>query len=204
MGLATNQEWLARLFTDARLREAMLAHPEGLGRALDLEADETVHLARELDLFSKCLIHKRRGEVEKLLGLSRQAIGSQEFGALFMRFARQFVAYGVKKHRTDAIAFAEFLRRSGSVTFPWIHDLIAYEAAMLAASDRDRRLIINLSRHALVDLALAAQDQGTSPPIRNTLSVWLRLGRGGRLRRFAISLPRAINRSGTKRGAEVP
>lgn len=190
MGLAARQQMLAQLFTDARLREQMLADPERMRSAFDVNAEEAVLLAGEFDRFAISLIHKRRGEVEKLLALSRRAMGKQLFTTLFAKFARQFVPNGVKKHRDDAAAFADFLRQSGAVKAAWIVDLLRYEAAMLAADAPKAHLTIRVFRFAFADLVHAALEQAHSPSRRWSIGIWLRIAPGARLRRFVIAQPR--------------
>lgn len=180
MGLAARQQMLARLFTDAPLREQMLSDPERMRSAFDLDAEEVVQLVGECDRFAISLIHKRRGEVEKLLPLSRRAMGKHHFTTCFSTFARQSVPHGAKKHRADAIAFADFLRRSSSIKMAWIVDLLRYEAAMLAADTPKLHLTIRVFRYALADLVDAALEQATSPPRRWSVGIWLKVAPGGR------------------------
>jgi hypothetical protein len=182
MGLADDQKLLARLATDATYRKRFLAEPE--------QVDRAGLSAREVERFARSLLRKRLGEVEKLLPLSRRALGEARFAELFLRFARGSVPSGVKKHRDDAVAFAESVIRAASVEPAWASDLLRYESAALAATDPALRFVFRGFRHAIADLARAATLGGPPPPTRPTLGVWFRLSPRGRLRHVLLSLPR--------------
>lgn len=189
MGLADGQKLLARLSTDAPFRQRCFDDPAGTGSTFGLGPEETTRLIREIERFAVSLLHKRRGDVEKLLPLTRRALGDQRFTALFLSFARGFAPSGTRKPRADALAFTENLRHSSAIVPCWLRDLVGYERAQLTATDPNRRIVIRTFRHSIVDLAQAALEQGPPPPRRFVVAIWLRLSARGRLRHVLFSFP---------------
>jgi hypothetical protein len=192
MGLAEAQRLLAGLATDAELRDRFAADPVGVAAEFGLSPAEASSFAGlhqgQLDEFARSLIQKRFREVESLLPLTAGAVGPARFAALFRRHAGVHVPQGIKKHRDDAVAFADFLVRE-KVEPPWLAELARLEAAALLAHDPARRwLVIRLGHHPS-DLARAAAEGGPAPRPRPTYVAWFRPSSGGRLRRVVLALP---------------
>jgi hypothetical protein len=182
MGLAEIQVALARLATEAGPRAGFSNDPVGTGIALGLDEADARSLARlsvtELERFAVSLVSKRRQDVEKVLVLTRQTLGPR-FSELFRLDA---LARGPRPGAgilADAEAFAASLARVGNVRPPWIGELARYEVAQCVAARR--RFLV---RHLRYDVArwvrnLALQGDGTDPPRRSTLVMWIRVPRLG-------------------------
>jgi hypothetical protein len=192
MALAEVQRALARLYTDADTRERFLADAAAAGAALGLSAQETAQLAelpaQQLRFFAASLRRKRLGEVAKLLPLTHQALGAQ-FARLFWRYADSYLPGGTKKHPQDAIAFAAFIADAAPLDPPWAGDLARYEAAWLQGADPTRRAVWQRFRYPAGQLARAVAAGAAPPSPRFTLTLWVRLWPGSRLRHLAITLP---------------
>ncbi len=112
MSLQHQQDLIARLFTDEKLRNDFSSDAASVGTAFGLDRFETDELKAivpaELKFFADSLFWKRRNEVEKLLPLTRIKLGD-EFNACFHRFASCFVPVSNRKHLEDAYVFCGFL-----------------------------------------------------------------------------------------------
>src|SRR4051794_17956719 len=113
MPLAPQQQFLARLLTDATLREQFESDPSSTCTAAGLsgkDIEQVIALAAaDVNYFATSLIHKRRGQVEHLLPLTRRAL-SDRFFTLFLQCAATTVPSGVKRHQEDSLAFVEYLK----------------------------------------------------------------------------------------------
>jgi hypothetical protein len=201
MGLAHWQDLLARLYTDAALRERFAADPQAVGREFGLGPEEAARLAElstaQLRHFAASLVTKRRREVEKQLPLARRALREAVFAELFRRHAAAFHPAGARKHRDDAVAFAAVLERAaraGEIGPAWVADLVRYEAATLVMGDPSRLWAARRFRHSLVDLVRDGLEGGGAPPSRTSLVLWFRLARRGRVRRLVLALPGSLSR----------
>lgn len=201
MGLAQTQALLARLLTDAALRERFLLDPLAVGREWGLTPGEAGELAavsqRQLNDAARALLFKRLREVEKLLPLARRALGG-DFGDLFLRYAETGAPVGAKRHRADAVAFArhlDALSRAGRDVPAWAAEITRCEAAGLEMGDPARRWRGAWFRY---DLERLSRDlmagKPPAPRIRPMLAVWLRPSRGGRVRLICLRLPRFPHR----------
>ncbi|WP_435017727.1 hypothetical protein TA3x_005347 [Tundrisphaera sp. TA3] len=192
MGLAERQRLLARLATDAGLRDRFADDPAAATAELGLSPDDAGWLAAlssgPLALFAGSLIAKRRGEVAKLLPGTARALGPARFSERFRRHASDRpIPGGPRKHRDDALGFAATIGRDAGDP-PWVADLARLEAGALRAHDPARRLAAVGLGHHPADLALAL-DSGVLPGRRPTLILWVRPRRGGRLRRLVVARP---------------
>jgi hypothetical protein len=190
MGLAESQRLLAGLSTDATLRARFAEDPESVAAEFGLTTAESsafeAILPDSITRFAGSLIRKRRGEVEFLLPLTLRGLGPGRFAGLFHRHASQFVPAGIKKHRDDAVAFANFLAEE--VAEPaWIGDLARFEAASMIAHDPGRRWTFLRLQYHPADLARAAVDIPIFP--RPSLVIWWRAFSKNRLRRVILSRP---------------
>jgi hypothetical protein len=195
MGLTQVQELLARLYTEPELRERFSADPQGVGEALGLDAEEAGRLAQlpaaEIDRFARSLVHKRRSEVEKLLPLTRRALGPR-FPVLFREHAARFMPNGVKKQFHDAVAFAEFLARrvqQEGTEAGWVGELAQYESAWLEAEALAQPWIARTFRYPVHQLRLY-WEEGAVLEVRPSLLLWLRPRWASRCRHLAVSAPR--------------
>ena len=207
MGLADMQRVLARLYTNAPLRERFHADPLAVARELGFSDEEARRLAEvppaRLDSFARSLHSKRLGQVAKLLPLSRRALG-QTFDEAFRRFADSYVPKGTKKHLGDALAFADYLEhklRRGSEHPRWLLDLLRYERARLKAADPARRVVASFFRHDISRLvrSVARREETPAAEPRLTVAVWWRPQRRGTVRYAVYSAPQFLWRGGKER-----
>jgi hypothetical protein len=191
------QEILARLYTEAGLRERFFADPRSVAKELRLTEAELQLLMRlpaaQVDFFARSLTHKRAREVSKLLPVTAQVLG-KSFDAIFFRFAETYQPCGIKKHFDDALTFARFLRqrvRERALTPPWIGDLACYEAASLEATHSTRRFVWRFFRYAVAPLVTLATIRYSVPSVlpQPCIAIWFRPGRRSRLRHLTLPLP---------------
>lgn len=190
MPLAHQQQFLARLLTDATLRQQFDTDPTATCRAAGLTDDDTAQVvviaAADVNYFATSLIHKRRRQVEHLLPLTCCVLGSR-FPTLFARYAATTVPHGVKRHQQDSLAFAEFLQSQDMG--PQLIELARYEATWLKARNTKVRFITRYFKFPMAKLCRSAQQGNdlTSLPRRNCLGVWWQWK--GSLRHRFIRLP---------------
>jgi len=139
MSLLQTQQLLARLYTNTEFRERFFANPQTVGAELGLSDDESHQLAQlsvqDVNLFANSLKWKRLGEVRQFLPRTHLALG-KNFNALFWKYAESYIPSGIKKHRQDAIAFADFIAkvaRDEGIEPPWVGDLVRYEQTWVLA-----------------------------------------------------------------------
>ena len=194
MALADRQRILARLATDAPLRDQLAADPGALATTLGLDPDDAAWLAalprESLDGFAGSLVAKRRGEVGKLLPLTARALGPVAFAERFREYAARPIPDGPRRHVADAVAFAATVGL-GPDDPSWLADLARLEASNLRAHHEPaRRWIACRLGHRPADLGRAATGSGEIPPRRPTLVVWFRVRGRGRLRRVESICPK--------------
>ena len=197
MGLVEIQRTLARLYTDAALRERFRDDPVGVGRELGLSDEEARELARlpaqKVDSFADSLRAKRFLEVSKLLPMTNRVLGP-EFAEHFKAYAATHAPAGIKKHLGDACAFASYLEKQirRSRNHPrWVHDLLRYERARLTAADPARRVVARLFRHDISRLvrSVARREETPAAEPRLTVAVWWRPRRRGTVRYAVLTAP---------------
>jgi hypothetical protein len=187
MGLAQTQQVLAQLYTNTDFRERFFANPEAIGAELGLSCDEAQKLAqlsaKEVNIFANSLKWKRLGEVRELLPRTARALG-KNFTALFWRYAQTHVPKGIKKHREDAIAFANFIAiaEEENPDPPWISDLVRYEKTWLLAYEPTSRLIVCWFRYPV---GIASAEGMKRQP---TIAIWFRFSKRSQLRHIVRSL----------------
>ncbi|MGH1395640.1 MAG: hypothetical protein ACRAVC_16675 [Trichormus sp.] len=137
MGLEQTQQLLAQLYTNTQLRERFFSNPQAVGLEMGLSSDEAQELAqlsaKQVNVFANSLKWKRLGEVRELLPRTAEAMG-KNFTTLFWRYAENPIPQGIKKHRQDAIAFANFIiqvAQTQELEPAWIGDLVRYEKTWL-------------------------------------------------------------------------
>lgn len=197
MGLAETQKALARLYTDAGLRERFFADPLKTGAELGLGSEDVRQLARlssqQVDFFAGSLHAKRLQEVGGLLPLTVRALGGRA-ASLFRDYAETNLPAGVGKHRADAAAFADYLAQSGALKgsgAEWVAELARYEKTWLEAADMRRGVIARRFRVAINELAREVASGHTRPTLnhRTTLALWFRPSPRHRPRHLVLRLP---------------
>ena len=196
MGLAETQKVLARLYTDARLRERFFADPFKTGAEFGLGRDEAEQLARlsarQVNFFAGTLHAKRLQEVRDLLPLTARALGERA-APLFGEYAETNLPGGIKKHRADAAAFADYLAACDALGADsrWVADLARYEKSWLEAADMPRGIIARRFHFAVNALARDVLRGNARPAARpkTTLALWLRLSPRHRLTHSVLPLP---------------
>ncbi|MEH2160387.1 MAG: hypothetical protein V7K38_04920 [Nostoc sp.] len=188
MGLAQTQDILAQLYTNTEFRERFFANPETVGAELGLSCDEAQKLAQlsaqEVNIFANSLKWKRLGEVRGLLPRTARVLG-KNFTALFWRYAQTHLPKGIKKHREDAIAFANFITRvaqAEDIAPPWIADLVRYEKTWLLAYEPTSRLNVCWFRYPI---GIGSLDAMKPKP---TIAIWFRFSERLQLRHIVRSL----------------
>lgn len=173
MGLLEQQNLLARLYTDAQLRDGFLENPDPTAAQLGLNKEEAAAiiaiLPDEVTFFSRSLVNKRLREVEKLLPLCRKILG-EDFARLFEEFAHTHNLKSIRKHLEDAIGFADWLINREGVA-PMVRDAARFEST--------RHRFVSSGR--FFSYCLLAHDvrrdlNAKTPSSRRTLVVWFRLG----------------------------
>lgn len=195
MGLLKTQQFLARLYTDAALRERFFRDPKAVATELGLDPDDAQQLAQlsvsRVSFFAGSLVRKRLNEVRKLLPLSSRVLG-RTFGNLFWRYAETHTLEAYKPHQQDAVNFAIYLQQGVAeyVTPGWAIDLARYEAAYIETIGLGRRWTVRWFRYPLRKLiqSLITRDGAPPPAPRPALAIWFRLSHGGKLRHLAFDL----------------
>ncbi len=155
MELAKTQQILAQLYTNSELRKRFFTQPEATGKELGLNLVEVQQLeklsGREINIFANSLKWKRLGAVRELLPRTAKVLG-KSFTALFWEYAETYVPNGIKKHRDDAISFANFLLRVALTEnlFPaWVRDLVIYEKTWLSVDQTNSLFHLCWLNHAI-------------------------------------------------------
>jgi len=197
VGLAQTQHILARLYTNATLRERFFRDPEHVGQEWGLTPDEVRHMAelsrQQVNHFAASLMHKRCNEVVKLLPLTHRVLG-ETFTCLFREYAGVYVPCGTHKHHDDALAFAAYVAhdRAAPGIPPWLLDLARYEAGWLKAKESTCRILLRHFRYHVGEIVdrLARGDAITACPRQPTVALWYRSGRRGPVRHVVLAVPR--------------
>jgi hypothetical protein len=198
MGLAELQRTLARIYTDAQLRERFFGDPLKVGREIGLSAEDARTLsqmsAAQVKTFADSLYNKRLLGVGKLLAMTRRALG-ERFEAHFRRYVEANVQGGAPQYLDDARKFAAYLDkrlRSERVGSGWTLDLLRYEKARLKAADPRRRVVAAFFRHDISRLVRSVARKEETPTVikRATVALWVRSKRHGPVRYSAFSAPR--------------
>jgi hypothetical protein len=182
MSLLDVQNLLARIFTDEDLRLRFLREPEKTGMENNLSRAEIEQikqiLPEQIRFFADSLVSKRLHEVEKLLPLTRKALG-KEFEKYFREFANQFLPQTIKKHLEDAIQFSGFLH-SKNIEPVWTTDLTRFERARLSFNNSEKRFLLKRFdfdiREIIKEVSRAGARAQSDFPKRKTYAVWLRIG----------------------------
>ena len=172
MGLVQTQQVLAQLYTNSELRKRFFDNPQTVGAELGLSDEKTQQLAeisaQQVNIFANSLKWKRLGEVRELLPRTARVLG-KNFNDLFWRYAETHIPQGIKKHREDAIAFANFIQQQ-EIDPDWLSDLVCYEKTWLLAYDSRRCLRVCWFRYPVDKLGSTE-----NIPRQLTLAIWWRL-----------------------------
>lgn len=185
MGLGETQKILAQIYTNSELRARFFANPDVVGLEWGLSAEEIKTLSqisvKDVNIFANSLKWKRLEEVRELLPRSAKFLG-KNFNTLFWRYAETYLPTGIKKHRYDAIAFANFIIKTAqteNIQPEGMSDLVRYEKNWLLAYEPRRYLQICCFSYAIhLDC--------TKKP---TIVIWWRLSGRSPLQNFVINLP---------------
>ena len=97
---------------------------------------------RQLRHYAEALVNKRCRAVGKCLPTTLRMLGTDRFRERFRVHAAETWPTGPARHRDDAIAFAEKIRRAPGPGWPdGVIDIAAYESAALQARDPTRRIV---------------------------------------------------------------
>lgn len=144
---------MARIFTDESLRHSFWLNPEETGRENGLNENEISQLKEiipaDLNFFADSLFHKRLHEVEKLLPLTKKALG-KDFSTLFRGFSNNFQPETVKKHLEDAIEFCKYLQ-THKVEPVYTKDTAKFEQAKHEFFSLQKRLSFCVLRHNVLN-----------------------------------------------------
>ena len=202
MGLAELQRTLARIYTDAQLRERFFGDPLKVGREIGLSAEDARLLsqmsAKQVNTFADSLHNNRLLGVAKLLAMTRRVLG-ERFEAHFRHYVAAHVQGGTPQYLDDARTFAAYLEqrlREERVGSGWTLDLLRYEKARLKAADPNRRFVVAFFRHDISRLVRSVARKEETPSVvkRATVALWVRSKRHGPVRYSAFSAPRLFSR----------
>jgi len=177
MSLLEVQNFLARIYTDEKLRREFLSEPEKIGLAHNLNESEIAELAEvfpeELNAFAESLFYKRLREVEKLLPLTRQVL-DKDFEKFFREFSAEFLPESIKKHLEDAIRFAEFLQTK-DFSLNQAKDLAKYEQAKLEFYGLNKRFVFRILDYSVKGISSKDADALSEIKKKKTFAFWLRI-----------------------------
>ena len=167
MSLLEQQNFLARIFTDENLRHSFWENPEKTGQENFLNETEINRfkeiIAADLNFFADSLVHKRLHEVEKLLPLTKKALG-ENFPKLFKEFSNTFQPITVKKHLEDAIEFCKFLK-TVEIELNFVKELAKFEQTKHEFFSNNKTFSFCLLRHNLFTFKK-----------KIGLAIWFRIG----------------------------
>jgi hypothetical protein len=208
MSLLQIQVLLARLYTDPVLQQRFFEAPEVVGKEFGLTPEEVRQIqeisAKDTRFFAHSLVHKRLGQVQKLLSGTARVM-SCAFNRAFHDFAPTFVPSGTRKHHLDALNFAVFLQKqvlnkttTGKNWPPWLGELLQLETSWIRAYFAETRWRMKLFRYPVWRL-LKELEHDTQPELSPqwTLLVWWRLSRGGKLHHQLFPRPLSSSKSST-------
>lgn len=179
MSLLQQQNFLARLYTDEKLRREFLSAPEKIGRENDLDefeiADLTAVLPDEIIFFADSLFWKRLREVEKFLPLTKEFIG-EDFTKLFKDFSQNFNPQSIKKHLEDAFEFCEFLEKN-EFSSKYTKDVARFEQAKLEFFNYGKNFVFRAFQFNIREIIRRDAKSQIDFPNRKTFAIWLKIGK---------------------------
>jgi len=179
MSLLDVQNFTARLYTDENLRREFLSAPDDIGKINNLSGKEIAELAAvlpaELNFFADSLRWKRQREVEKLLPLTKKALG-ENYEKQFREFANQFTPASIKKHLEDAVRFAKFLQTK-EMKPVWTRDVAKYERTKLEFNAHQKRFVFRLFDYDIEEISRQNAEPRKEFNRKKTFAIWLRFGK---------------------------
>lgn len=173
MSLRHQQDFLARLYTDAELRRAFLLQPDKIGAENGLNKKEIAELSEvlpeELIFFAESLFWKRLREVEKLLPLTRKFL-DKDFSEHLRKFSQNYNPQTVKKHLEDAIEFCKFLQRKDFSEI--VRNLAKFEQTKLEFFGYGKRFAFCLLSYKIEEVL----HRPNSFKPKKIIAVWLKIG----------------------------
>ena len=179
MSLQEQQNFLARLYTDAQLRRAFLFAPAQIGAEHNLNENEIAEIAEimpeELNFFADSLFWKRLREVEKMLPLTRKTLGV-DFTVIFREFSQNFIPRTVKKHLEDAFEYCQFLQKQDISEIA--KNAARFEQSKLEFVSFGKRIVYcKLDFDFREIYRRESETQSINLKKRITIAVWLRIGK---------------------------
>lgn len=178
MGLRQQQNLLARLYTDAELRERFRDERCAVALEFGLSAAEGEDLAAiaeaEIDWFADSLFWKRLREIGKLLPATSRALGA-ELEVHFRNFSVGFNPQSVKKHLEDALEFSSWLLRANGISSE-AADVVRFESTRLRHNVRQRRFSVCRSSYDIRPLlAGVSSDDALALKAKTGIAIWVTL-----------------------------
>jgi hypothetical protein len=173
MSLQKQQDFLAKIYTDEKLRRDFLYAPDEIGGKFGLNENEIGEineiLPEEISFFAETLLWKRLREVEKFLPLTKNILG-KEFPPLFREFSQNYNPQTVKKHLEDSLEFCRFLQKKESVA-EIAKNCAKFERAKLEFFGLGKRLVFCRLNFDVRNHLESNSKKKTS------FAVWLRVGK---------------------------
>ena len=179
MSLQKQQNFLAKLYTNAELRRAFSFDSEQIGTQHDLNKSEIAEIAEimpeELNFFAESLFWKRLREVEKFLPITQRILG-EGFTNLFRQFAKNFNPQTVKKHLEDSTEFCKFLQIQNVSEIA--KNAAKFEQSKLEFFGYGKRFVFCKLDFDVRKISLQANDlQNEDLPRKTKIAVWVRAGK---------------------------
>lgn len=190
MSLIDMQNFLARIYTDEKLRREFATAPERIGKDNNLTDGEIAEISEnffeEINFFAESLFRKRLREAEKLLPLTKKILNG-EFEKLFRQFSGAYKSQTIKKHLADAVEFCRFLQRIDSLSEIG-KDAAKYEKAKISFFNYGERFVFCRLNFDFRDISLEdSKTQSSDLNNKNKFAVWFRYG--NKIKHFYIELP---------------
>jgi hypothetical protein len=177
MGLLEQQNFLARLYTNEGFRHNFIENPNHTGKKHGLSKNEIEELIaiypNEIEAFALSLFYKRLREVERILPLTKKALG-RDFENIFREFIKEFNPQSVKKHHEDALQFCMFLYHFRNNTSLG-KNVVMYEFNKLRVHVWGKNFVIKIFDY---DFRKLTKHQGLDPKKikkRKTVVIWINL-----------------------------
>lgn len=188
MSLFEQQNFLAKLYTDARLRRDFTSEPLKIGGENNLTEIEIQEISEifheEINFFAESLLWKRLKEAEKLLPLTRRIL-NEDFEKSFREFAGNYKPQTIKKHLADSVEFCRFLQARDSVSIIG-KDVAKFEEAKLRFFNYGKRFVICRLKFDMEEIFREDDKaQRSDLKIKTKYAVWLRYG--NKIRHFYIN-----------------
>lgn len=190
MSLLKQQNFLAKLYTDERLRIDFTFDPQKIGIENGLNLSEIEEISaiydEEIKFFAESLFRKRMHEAAKCLPLTNKILKA-DFEKSFRSFSQNFQPQTIKKHLEDAIEFCRFLQKNDAISAIG-KDAAKYEAAKLRFFVVGEKYVFCRLRYNVHEIARCDEQADnldlSKMPEKNKLFVWLRFGK--KIKHFTV------------------